>query len=164
MKTFLLLFILLLSPALAYEKDKLEAVYIFNIARFTDWSNHKSNEIKIAVYKNDLIYKNLLKLHGQQLTADGKKAVIIKIKNLENIKEFQILFTNEDIQKIQNVNIITIGDTKDFTNNGGVVWLNFVNKKFKININYANMKKNNINFNSKLLQYSNLIKTDKKDK
>ncbi len=143
-----------------------KADYLYQMTKFIDWPElkNKNTPLHFCVFGKDPFRGALDKIHLQKVK---NRAMHISYINQEfQIAHCNILFVQKNapsdfIQKrypliIKN-NILTIGEDKDFSKNGGIISLTLNNKKLSIEINLQAAKDANIKVNSNLIEIASHI-------
>ena len=147
---------------------QVKAKYLYNLARFVDWPEQSfadsNSSYIIGILGEDPFGIDLEK------TVEGKKAkgrnfVVKRFPKYEDLQFCHILYINltdkdklnKVIKKIKNENILTVGDTKNFAQNGGII--NFITKEKKIRfqINLSAAEQSGIQISSLILRQADLI-------
>jgi len=158
---------------------QVKANYLYQMAKFIDWPelNNNSNSsnsnssnkppLNFCVFGKDPFRGALEKVHLQKVK---NRVMHISYINQEfEISRCNILFVQKNapsdfIKKrypliIKN-NILTIGEDKEFSKNGGIISLSFNNQKLSIEINLQAAKDANIKVNSNLIEIASHIYQD----
>jgi len=156
------------SLAFSQSSYALKSVYTYQLARFTNWSEleceSRRKTFNIGVYADNEQYKYFTAMAGKQI--NSKRVSLTRIDNIEDIKgcDIHLLFIGKDKEEflpaLKDFPIMTVSDIDNFTQKGGIVWLNFNNKGPKIYINMHNAKKRKIKFSSRLLEIAVLHNGD----
>ena len=173
MKKSIFLILFFLSTLVASGSEyKLKAAYIYHIMQFSSWpeKTFKTADVplKIAIYGENS-FNGYFDAFVKKSYRD-RKISVKRISTIEEAKSSQILFIShtesDKIPKILNIlkdrPILTISDTDEFVNKGGILWLKTVNNRIKIVINVLHAKSIGINFSAKLLEIAKLVEIDVK--
>lgn len=155
-----LLVVFLTSSVLANDKAekkaKLQAAYVYNILRYTRWSEENSEgDILLAVQGDNLLSTQLASLDGKMI--GGRKLKVMTF-DPENIKGLSVvLFTekgkhSEFLKRDDLLGLLTICDCPKFTQEGGMISLVEVNKRLRFKVNLKALKKGEVSLSSRLLQ------------
>lgn len=145
----------------SYTDAHIKAAYIFKIQDFVLWENKKKKFV--CIIGSDLVGFTLAQI--QQSSPALQNTQILKKTGSSSFDDCSVLFIGENqtenlgriLFSISEKNILTISDTKDFIEKGGMI--GFINKdsKIKIEINLKNAKSRNIEISSKLLEISHRV-------
>ena len=143
-----------------------KADYLYQVTKFIDWPELENNTtvLHFCVFGKDPFRGALDKIHLQKIK---NRALHINYINQEfQISHCNILFVqasapSDFIQKryplIVKNNILTIGEDKDFSKNGGIISLILNNQELSIEINLHAAKDANIKVNSNLIEIASHI-------
>jgi len=173
---FLLLALLVLAPSLKAQSVQpteydIKAAFLFNFAKFTNWPPDKAGEtdslFNICILGENP-FKDLLNHAAEHNKIKGLDVIVREIQSLDSLGRCQILFValsqnnhyREIVDSLDNNSIMTIGESKEFTDCGGII--NFFvkenNVRFRINVNAA--AKAGLDISSKLLRLAELTMKD----
>ncbi len=160
----------LCAPSLAQgvSDDDVRLALVYKIARFVTWpvsSNHQAAPLRLC-FANDEIFE----LAQKRLTGRSVKERPLRVLYVaEDIADVSttcdILYmarterdrVEELIKLVSNNPILTISDTPDFVNAGGMVGLSTRSKKVAIRINVAAYESSNLVVSSQLLELAELF-------
>lgn len=133
---------------------KLKAGYIYNIMKFISWQEVSGKVIKVAVYGADPFDGYLDTMQSKRIKNHSIK--VVHTKDIEELKSSDVVFisANNALPDLVSHGVLTIGDSKEFLHNGGMIELKVVASKIKIGINLDLVQKEQINISSKLLNSS----------
>lgn len=177
--TFIILFIFLIycgmlcgtSSTYAKPKSKeyyVKAAFLLNFVKFIQWPPHvfsdTSSSLTICILGNDP-FDEALKTIEDKIVKDNK-LVIKRALSIEDIGECQILFicTSEKkkisgiLTKIKDRPILTVAETNNFCQSGGVVNFIVVKNKIRFEINADAAKRTGLKISSKLLKLAKIIR------
>jgi len=162
---------------------RLKAAYLYNFIRFADWPARAadSNDMKIAIISSEplVVYFEPLKDKKvknkkvlirqlpsfekiQQLNKTDKKEFA---RQIESMKSSHILFISSSesayikdiLSLIKNTNVMTVGETSNFLDDGGIINFLTEDNKLCFEINLEASDKAKIEFSSQLLQLARRI-------
>jgi hypothetical protein len=152
------------------EERDLQAVFLAKFAKFIELPNADREKFVITI-----IYENPIEDILQKLYKDKKinnKPVEIRFATqVEEIEKTDILFitiqnpqiAQKAIEYAQANGILTISEQRGFAQRGGIIQLNFVQRRTHLVINHEASLKSNIKIDSKLLAIAQeVIRGDKK--
>ncbi len=166
--TSIILFSLVKLSYCQYSEYEIKAAYIFNFAKFIEWTNtidSPKDIIILGIYKHDP-YGIILEKTMVGRKANGKSWKILRINKISDVDKCHILFLSDVgkyelgiiLNRIKNKHILTIGDEiDDFCEIGGIVNFTpqFSQNQFEINNKVANQ--HGITFNPKLLKLAKIV-------
>ncbi len=159
------------SSTYAKPKNKeyhIKAAFLLNFVKFMEWPSHISTDtsplLTICILGNDPFDEALKSIENK--IVKEKKLVIKRASRLEDVKECQILFISssekkklsEIFTKIDDRPILTVAETKNFCQSGGVVNFIIVKGKVRFEINVDAAERSGLKISSKLLKLAKIIK------
>lgn len=165
MKKFTLLFLIFInafmSASQALKESELKSVFIYQIGKFTRWPQQTTDPGKPFVIS--IIGKTSpgceIDIPGDR-TIDDRKIVINKISKLREIQGSDVLFiTGSEAYRldtilvyIENMPILTIGDTEGFAERGVIINFCIENNKLRFEINLEAVKKASLHLEYRLVK------------
>lgn len=160
----------LCAPSLAegVSDDDIRLALVYKIARFVTWplaQNLQATPLKLC-FANDEVFKLAQKRLTGRSVKERPLQVLYVAEDIADIStSCDILYmarTDEDrveelIKLVSNNPILTISDTPDFVNAGGMVGLSTRSKKVAIRINVAAYESSNLVVSSQLLELAELF-------
>ena len=148
------------TPSREYQ---LKAVFLFNFTQFVEWPNNAfSSEqapLVIGILGSDPFGSYLEDaIAGEKI--NGHPLVIQRYSTTEEIGSCQILFINlteankkeQIIAKMKGRNVLTVSDSPDFMQRGGMIRFFRKQDKIKLEVNLEAAKTSNLVISSKLLR------------
>ena len=141
---------------------EVKAAFIYKFTKFVDWPAQafadSREPFSICVLGRDP-FGNILDQIFSGKSVNGREPVIKRSDSIEELKGCHILFISSSGKKrvaeiigvIQFPGILTIGDTDQFAQSGGVIGLHEQDKKIRIEINVEAAKRAGLTISSKLL-------------
>jgi hypothetical protein len=153
------------SPSLEYQ---IKAVFLFNFTQFVQWpvSTFPENDSPLVIgILGDDPFKEYLDKTVQGEKTEGHPLVVQRFDKVEQIKTCQILFINiKDrtqlkyiFEKLKTLNVLTVGDTPNFSKEGGMIRFFTENDKTRIRINLEVVKNSGLTISSKLLRLADVV-------
>lgn len=173
MNKYFLVLILLIFSSLSHTEDndqslQIQALFIYNFSNFVEWPNNafsdNSAPLKVCLFGTVLFYDFLNFFNGT--IVKDRRLDISNTNNRNDIKSgCHILFVGNDkkhnlpelFKNIEHSFVLSIGNTKNFSNIGGVINImrTYDQVEFEININQA--LKNKLYITSDLLSLARAI-------
>jgi hypothetical protein len=149
----------------------LKAAYIVNFAEFVEWPDISPNTDRnscfiIGVIGKTPVYKYLdenAKVNKIMIRNKNVKVISISKSNYHEIKKCNLLFIsscshskfNRIMEAVGNLPILTVGDTKNYENEGVMINLfSTPDDRIRFNVNIVAAKKNGIQLTSKIVMYA----------
>jgi len=175
MKTLLILLSLLIclaeiSPAYARKSNeaKLKAAFIFNVLRMVRWPSQvlpSGAPILMCLVGEDILGKPLNKLEKQKIKSHRIK--IQRSVTLDDMESCHVLFINARDANLKEVlpiiagrAILTIGDVPRFAHNGGMVNLEKISDRIRVEINLDAVKATDLKIRSRLLSLAEIVEEE----
>jgi hypothetical protein len=148
---------------------QVKALFLLNFTKYVEWPeaafDHPDAPITIGVIGENHFGEDLKKaMEGKSV--NGRRIVILPIENEGDWGKCHILFISasekkrvaEILARVGTLPILTVGETEQFTQQGGIV--NFTRKdgKVRLEINLAAAEKANVEISSKLLGVADVVR------
>jgi hypothetical protein len=179
-KVQLFVFIVVLSVHSVFAQDahvfkpteyQIKAAFLYQFAKFVQWPDtvfaDSSKQIVIGILGEDPFGGDLDNTVQGKFIHD-REIRIKRIDRLENVQDCQILFISGSETKklpvifarLHHSNILTVGDTEGFSQEGGII--NFIRKDNKIHfeINVDAAQKAGLKLSSKLLNLAKIVESN----
>ena len=138
-----------------------KAAYLYYFLKYTKWSNQENFEnYQIGILGEDPFGEKLNILIDK--TVNDKKILIHRIKSLDQVSQYQVLFICESerdrlqniISVLKNRPILTVSDIDGFGDANGMVTFIRHENKVRFKINNSKIKKSGLSVSSYLLRMS----------
>jgi hypothetical protein len=141
---------------------QLKAVFLFNFAKFVEWPPQAfagpHDRFTICVLGENPFGSALDEAVRGKTVADRSIAIRL-VSSAEQARTCQILFVSASeakrirgiLEALKNCSVLTVGDTDDFTVNGGVVQFKMKDSRVRIEIDAATAERAGLRISSKLL-------------
>jgi|APSaa5957512535_1039671.scaffolds.fasta_scaffold00941_12 hypothetical protein len=145
-----------------------KAAFLLNFVKFIEWPSHDlsdtSSSLTLCILGNDPFDEALKTIEDK--IVKNKKLVIKRCSRVEDIGESQIIFIctserkklPEILTKIKDRPILTVAETKNFCQSGGIVNFIVIKNKVRFEINVDVAKRSGLKISSKLLKLAKIIK------
>lgn len=167
---FIIALVFISLPATANEVSReymIKAAFIYNFTKFIVWPQQDSNS-NVDSFNVCILGDN--RLSAASSTIQGKlvhgKILQIKyIKNVEKKAECEIIFfaisnterLKKALESMKGMSILSVGDSRDFIDNGGIIGLFENNNKVRFDINQLAANESGLKINSRLLELANRV-------
>lgn len=144
---------------------QVKAAFLYNFAKFVNWPSKSDNgSLSLYVLGNDPFGKALDAIEGKIIR--GERLLIKRIRRPRNLENCSMLYISSSekeklaqiIDAIKGLNILTVGDTKGYTEQGVIINLYTEKKKVRFEINNEAAKNAKLEISSKLLNLARIIK------
>ena len=173
----LLLLFFLGAPVRAQDapvgESDLKAAFLYNFTKFIEWPAEafakEDAPVVVGVYGDEEFTQNLRTLLADK-KAHNRPFTVRRLINPQDAKTCQILFfrANETkkmgavYESIKRLPILTVGESEDFLDQGGMFSLVFEDKQLRFDVNTAAAENAKLTISSKLLRLAkNIRKTAK---
>lgn len=148
---------------LAATEYEIKAAFIYNFAKFVDWPPSLSPEISLCILGKDYFAGAFEEIQGKPV--GGKKFTARRIAAPGEAKSCAILFISssekENLDRIlgavKGFNLLTVGDTEGFAQQGVVINLYLEGGKVRFEINLEAVRSTGLRMSSKLLQLGRIV-------
>lgn len=154
-KSLLFVYLSFTTPMYAKElpEYQLKAAYLYNIMKFVEWP--KKEKITVCVLGENPFGAYLAEMEKRKI--GDKEIKVIHSHSITELQKCDLLYVNvEHFKEVENLfsNTLTISDSKEFLNEGGMIGLVKAQGKIRILMNYQKINKEGFSISSKLLNTS----------
>ena len=145
----------------------LKSATLYKICKFIDWPENKEQKsFVISVLGQNKNNQKIIIPADKKI--NNKIVIINEINIVEDIKESSILFIansekdkiSKILKSIKNKNILTVGDTKGYSEKGVMINFHIENNRINFIINYDIIKKSKLVLHSQLFKVGKVLRTD----
>lgn len=141
---------------------QVKALYLFNFGKFVDWPTNAFADAQaplvIGIFGDDPFHGYLDQIVGRD-KINGHPVEIRRISSLPDLKRCQILFIaasserqeHEILDATKDLNMLTVGESKDFIRNGGMIQFIIEDRRVHFEINNEAARSAGLKISSKLL-------------
>jgi ribosomal protein L18 len=148
---------------------EIKAAFLYNFAKFVDWPTDAlpdtSTSMSLCVLGEDHFGIDLDEtLNGKQV--NGRKLLIKRFKGVHGLDICQILFISSSekhrlaqvIASLKNSSILTVSETEQFTQLGGIINFTIEENKVRFEINVDAAERAGLKISSRLLKVAKVIR------
>ena len=147
---------------------QVKAAFLFNFAKFVEWPSSSlpdlSAPLRICILGRDPFGDELRNITKEK-TVSGRKLQIDQLVDLQHAKTCQILFIasseraqlKEILEALQGANVLTVGDTNGFPEQGGMINFVLENDRVQFEVNRKAAEQAGLKISSKLLSVAKLV-------
>jgi hypothetical protein len=147
----------------------LKAAFLFNFTTLIEWPPdafaHEDGKVNVGVYGDEAFTATLRTLLADK-KAHGRPFAVKRLTNPAEAKTCQIVFFRESETKkmsaayesIKRLPILTVGESDDFLDQGGMFNFFFEDKQLRFEINPATAENAKLTVSSKLLRLAKIRK------
>jgi hypothetical protein len=149
------------QPKTAAEQD-LKAAFIYNFTKFVEWPSPpppgREGAVTICILGDQKLHATMTMFEGRK--SGSRNVVIIPYRSINDLNRCDLLFVSgtvsEDftlntLSSVQGKGVLTIGESKYFSEHGGMIRFITSNGKLAFDINHAAAKKSGLTISSKVL-------------
>lgn len=157
------------QAAPAAQEYQIKAVFLFNFVSFVTWPSSSfkqdTDPFRICILGDDP-FGVVLNVTVENHAVDGRDLKILRLKEVAATRNCQILFVSSSEQTLQkdilkvikNLPILTVGDTEDFIESGGMVKFFSRSNKIRLEINPDALEAVGLKANANLLNLSEITR------
>ena len=151
----------------AASEYSVKAAIIYKIAKFVAWPDaafsSRTEALPVCLSESDPIGPAMDALSGKVVR--GRPIAIKRLNEISAVEhECRILYLGQNakishtklVKNVANSPILTVGDTDDFVDMGGIVTLEIEKSRVQFAINVAASERAGLNISAQLLQLANL--------
>jgi hypothetical protein len=151
-----------------YSEYKIKAAYLYNFAKFVEWPAEvladPSLPLSICIIGKDPFGKAIDTIKNK--TIKGRKLLIRRFTSIDDLKDCHVIFISPSekknlariLEKIKDMHMLTVSDIDGFAERGGMINLNKVKNKIRLEINIDAAQYAGLKVSSKLLKIAKIIK------
>jgi hypothetical protein len=152
------------------EEYQLKAVFLYNFLQFVDWPTNSfadaHSPFYICVLGDDPFGPELDQVMADE-RLEGRPIVIERHKEVADTTHCHLVFVAQDSQArrqhsiatLQKKSVLTVSDTENFANEGGVIELDVQNNHIKLLVNLQAANEAQLRVSSKLLRKAQIVGT-----
>jgi len=156
-----------------YSEYKIKAAYLYNFTKFVEWPAEvfadTSLTLSICIIGEDPFGKAIDTIKDK--TVKGRKLSIRRFTSIDDLKECHVIFISPSekknlariLEKIKDMHMLTVSDMDGFADRGGMINLNKVKNKIRLEINLDAAEQSGLKVSSKLLNIAKIIKKANSD-
>ena len=151
----------------------LKAVLLYHFTQFVEWPAasfpRPDSPMVIGVLGRDP-FGRALDILATQPAENGRRIIIVRLRNLEAARNCHILFVSESeqdrlpeiIAALRNLPVLTVGDFEGFATGGGIVcFMKTPDDRIRLRINLDSVRASGLNMSAKLLRIAEVISSSK---
>ena len=150
------------AQAGSVDEASVKAAYLYNFAKFVGWPEEAGNPgtpLVIAVFGKDA-FGAVLKQTVRGETVNGRVISVQSVNRIEDLRPCHILFfgssnkkrLGEILRATEGAGILTVGETDEFIQLGGVIVFVPEGNKIRFEINLGAARRNRLTISARLLR------------
>ena len=150
---------------LAEREYQIKAAYLYHFAQFVTWPAPKNQQqtIQLCVVGDDPLGPLLDSL--DEKTVEGKSLDIRRLSSIDDARSCHVLFVSssesqrlpEIFKALQGASVFTVGETEDFTRQGGMARFYNMKNRVRFEINLEATERTGIKVSSKMLRLARRV-------
>lgn len=146
-----------IHPSVEYQ---VKASYLYNFLQFVEWPSDAfaSGSITVCVFGEDRFGSALAATAGE--SSRGRKIEIRRVSALQELQPCHVAFISSSerrrefqvLRELAGRPVLTIGETRGFTDRGGIINLVPVGKTIRFEINQPAAQRNRLKVSAQLMQ------------
>lgn len=147
---------------------KVKAIFLFNFTQFVEWPDDafsdKNSPLIIGVLGNNP-FSPYLEQAVTGETVNGHSIIARHYQDIQQAKNSHVLFINltdpdsrrQAIESVKGRSILTVGESPDFIQQGGMIRFHTVSNKIQFQINPEAAQAANLTISSRLLKLAEIV-------
>jgi hypothetical protein len=149
----------------------LKAVFLYQFANFVEWPartfRDEHTPITIGVLGEDPFGDGLDEIVANEVVG-GRRLVVRRYKTVDQIDACHVLFISASeasrmipiLARLKGRSVLTVGDTKDFVAQNGIVGFTVSHNRLKLRVNLAAADSAKLTISSKLLRQAEIVRAE----
>lgn len=154
------------QAGLSASRDAVMVAFIFNFLQFVEWPDtpaYREGAIVVGVYKHDPFGNALQALNTRKI--ENRTVEVRVIEEWAADAPVHVLFVPHSqmegypalYQALKNQPVLTLGETEDFTQQGGIIRFFDSGDKLRVEINQESARRAGLKISAKLLRLAALV-------
>jgi len=156
-------------PQVAPSETQLKAAFLVNFPKYVEWAAETTAQtngpIVVATWGETNLGDELRKM-TQGKTINGRLVVFKILEENDNVADCHVLFIPDSarrrvpalLEKLKGSSVLTVGESDDFLEKGGMINLARRDRKVRLEINLVSSRQANLKISSKLLSVADVVK------
>jgi hypothetical protein len=145
------------SHAQALEEEQAKALFLFNFARFVQWTDEGMGTIVISVAGDDRL-ADVTETMVRGRTIDGRAVAVRRLRHADDPAGSHVLYVassrqREDAEILRRTRsgVLTVGETVQFLRDGGIIRIFVENRRVRFQVNPTSLAAAGLKVHSQLL-------------
>jgi hypothetical protein len=145
--------------------DRVKAAYLYNFARFVEWPAEAfpTPETKFVIgVVGDSDFADYLRATTAEHTVNGRPISVVSLEpNSSQINRVHVVFVTNEIsdptpvlQKASGSDVLTVGESRSFTRQGGMIRFVIENDALRFSVNSTAVDRSHLKISSQMLQFA----------
>ena len=150
----------------AVTEAQAKAGFLYNCAMFVSWppATVRANELVIGIVGDDAVSSVVEDMQGEKV--DGRTLRVAPVRPTDDLGSYHILYiAGEDggvaravLAKVGTAPVLTVGESDDFTSDGGVVRLYTDQGRLRFEINMTGVERAGLKVSAKMLGLARIVR------
>lgn len=147
---------------------EVKAAFLLNFPRYVEWPDAEENEPDQPVIVGFFSQNNVSEALDEIIRSrelSGRPITIRIISSESEIADCHMIFVSANelqrlpalLEKLREANVLTVGESSDFLQNGGIINLVIRNSRVRIDVNLEDAKRSKLGISSKLLAVADVV-------
>jgi hypothetical protein len=144
------------------EEYRVKAAFLFHFTQLVEWPtlalDHDSNTLFLCTYGEDP-FGGVLETSVEGKQVGSRRLRVRHFKNLKDVRQCQVLFVGSDehewtptlLAQLGDAPVVTVGESDDFLDRGGVIRFCLENRKVRFEVNLDAATRARLKISSRLL-------------
>lgn len=149
-----------LSRAAEVAQDRqaqMAAAYVFNFVKFVEWTEGSTADTLEVCFLGAAEVRNALAVSTAAKRAGNRRLVVRGVESSQSLASCHVVYVGEQSAGISAHRALTIGESEDFTRDGGIIRLYTESNRLRFIVNVDNAKREGIQVSSNLLKLATQV-------
>lgn len=150
--------------------DLLKAGYLLNFVKFVEWPASAPADVLRLCFMGGARVRDALVANLNDKRAGSRRLAARELKSGQSVQECDVLYLDGNGGTLESAatqssavsswGILTVGETADFVQHGGVIGLFAVGNRLRFSVNVENARRAGLKISSALLQLASSVEKD----
>lgn len=150
-------------------ESTLKAAYLYQLVNFVDWPEDGGDRpLRLCILGEDPFGAAIDVIAGKEVR--GRPLALERLASAEGMESCHLLFISASeagelggiLDHLAGASVLTVGDSKDFAESGGMVGFVVKADKLRLEVNLGAVQEAGLKISAKLLELSQIVKNRKK--
>jgi hypothetical protein len=148
------------AKAAPSRENAIKAVFLYHCTHFVEWPSQAFEDSKSPIIIGMLAPESFCELVEETVKGEqvkGRNIVVVRYRDVEDIDKCHILYIGNQSEVERGMargKYLTVSDTENFINRGGMIQLGIERNRLQVRINQRAAKAEGLSISSKLLRLS----------
>jgi YfiR/HmsC-like len=142
---------------------QLKAAYVFNFLKFVEWNSSVPGDLLQVCFAGADDVREALGKAATGKTVSARRVLVRPIAEIQNAQGCAVIFVDaaRGTSRWSSTNpALTIGETQDFTQTGGIIRLYTESNRLRFSVNVGNARRAGVQISSNLLKLATEIEQE----